>query len=146
LLAAPAVSAQQFVGYTPDVKACVASFAVESGFDLIAEGPDFTREGIAVDLTQISPAVIDVGGLQRLPPAFDPVISQIGGDGVRVQLRIELAAGVVVINSQREIAGGPVIIGAVLPHPGSRMGFEFGERLLNRFLMGTGQPFIAPDF
>jgi hypothetical protein len=50
-----------------------------------------------------------------------------------MELRIQLAAGVVVINGDHQILRGPVIVGLRFPNPGGSVRFEFTVRSsLNR--------------
>jgi hypothetical protein len=63
-----------------------------------------------------------------------------------VELRIELAAGVVVIHGYDQVAGGAVLIGSVLPHARRGMRFQFLQGFRHGFLVGFFQPSIAPEF
>ena len=87
--------------------------------------------------------MVDVGGLQRLPAAFRAVIGEVGGDQVGMQLRIEFAAGVVMIGGDHQIAGAAVFIQAAL-FPNARPGQELhlGCHFRQRLRMGVAQPGI----
>ena len=93
-------------------------------------------QGVAVDLGEVAALFVDVGGLQRLPAAFRTVVSEIGGDQVGMELRIDFPAGVVPIGGDHQIAGRAVFIRAVLPHPRPRQAFHLCDHFRQRLRVG----------
>jgi hypothetical protein len=63
---------------------------------------------------------------------------------VSVQLRIKLAAGVVVVDGERQVPGRPVLIGASLPHAAGRKSLGFFQGFCDGSAMCFDQPIIAP--
>ncbi len=118
LLAPLAVLAQQPCGNTPDLKTRVLASSVAPVFRFIAQAAYLARESVPVDLSKVGPALVDIGGLQRLPAALCAVLRHVSGYGVGVKQRIELAAGVVVVDGDHEIAGRTVFVGPLLTHTG----------------------------
>src|SRR5271154_6758545 len=112
-----------------DLEAGISSLRIALILNLVAEGANFTGKRVAIDLRKIGPAFVNLRRLQRLPAAFRSVVGQVRADGVGVQLWIELAAGVVVVNGERQVCGRPVPVGATLPYPASRVRLGFFQGL-----------------
>lgn len=104
LLAALAVLEQEVLGDATDLKTGVAPFGIAPGFDVIAQAAYLVSEVIAINLGEVGATLVDGVSLERLPAVFGGVPGEIGGDGMGVELGIELAAGVVVIDGDNEIA------------------------------------------
>ena len=62
---------------------------------------------------------------------------------MRVQLRIELSARVVVINRKRQVSSRPILIGARLPYAAGCIRLGFLECLADRLAMRLDQPVVA---
>src|SRR5262249_7873579 len=107
--------------------------------DLVPERADLTGEGVPVDFGEIGTPFVDGESLKGFPAVFGAVPSEIGGDGVDVELGIELTAGVVVVDGEDGIGRGAVVISAGAAHAGRGVGFEFGEGLSNCALVSIGQ-------
>ena len=108
---------------------------VVSVVDLVAEPAHCSRQGIAIDLREIRTPLVDLGGLERLPAAFGAVVREIACDGVCVELRVELATGVVLVDREDQVAGETVFIGALRADPRGSPGFEFVQRVVDRSLV-----------
>jgi hypothetical protein len=61
---------------------------------------------------------------------------------VGVELRIELAARVVVIDREDQIAGHPILVGPAQADPGSRRGLQLRQGLVDRSPMSLDQPVV----
>ena len=143
LAAALAVFFEEIIGDAADLESGIAALCVAPVFDVVAQLAYFARERIAVDLGEVGATFVDVGGLERLPAAFGTVPSQVGGNGVGVELGIEFAAGVVVVNGEHQVAGGAVVVGAILPDAGGGIGFQFLKGFADGLLVSFDQPIIA---
>ena len=93
--------------------------------NVVSEGAHLVGERIPVDLGQIRPLGIDVRRLERLPASLGPVVRQIAGHRMRVELRIELATGVVVIDGEHQVPREAILVGALDPHARRRRGLQF---------------------
>ena len=72
-------------------------------FNLIAQAGYFARQGVSVNLGQIFTLSVDVGGLQRLPSAFHGVIGQVARYQMGMKLRIQFAAGVMILTRDHHV-------------------------------------------
>ena len=91
--------------------------------NLIAELPHLARKGVAIDLCEVCAAFVDAGSLQRLPSSFRAVPRYVRSHRVRMKLRVEFAAGVVMVDRQSEVPGDSVRVRTALSH--SRCGQRF---------------------
>ncbi len=62
---------------------------------------------------------------------------------MRVQLRIKLTAGVVMVNGKRQVASRPVLIGAGLANTGGCIVLGFLQSFRNGSAMCLNQPIIG---
>src|SRR5439155_18613899 len=124
LPAAPAVFGEKFIGYPANLKSTIAALSVAAIIDLVTKIPHLAGKTIPVDFGEKSPALIDAGGLERLPTAFCAVVGQIGGNSMSVNLWIKFPAGVVMIDGEDEVSGHPVVIRPVLPNTSRGVGLE----------------------
>jgi hypothetical protein len=60
-----------------------------------------------------------------------------------MELRVQFAAGVMLVNGEHHIIGGSVVIGGALPDPSSRVRFEFAQGRRDCLGMGHSQSIIA---
>lgn len=129
---------QCFFGDSLDLKAAFLAM-VKAIHGLVPGRAHLTRQGVPVDLGEITALFIDVGGLQRFPAAFGAIVGQVGGDQMGMQLRIELPAGVMRVRGDNQVAGGAVFIGSLEAHPGGGQALHLGSHFPHRLVMGFGQ-------
>jgi hypothetical protein len=72
--------------------------------NVVPERAHLVGERIPIHFRQIRALRVDVRGLQRLPASLGPVVRQIAGHRMRVELRIEFATGVVVIDREHQVS------------------------------------------
>lgn len=116
-----AEASQQIVRQTCNLEAAVVTATVSLGFDFVAQAKHFARECIAIDLTDVCPPFVDSAGLECFPPTLRAIVREVRGYGVRVELRIQFAAGVVFVHCDCHVASDPIFIGAVLPNACGRV-------------------------
>jgi hypothetical protein len=73
------------------------------------------------------------------------VVREITGHRMRVQLRIELATGVVVIDGEDQVPCDAILVGAIHPHTRRRRRLQFLQGRLNSVLMRLHEPFIRSE-
>src|SRR5437016_8628745 len=99
-----------------NLETSVAAFCVTSIVNFISKRSHHSRESIAVNLRQIRSPFVDTRSLQCFPASLRSVVAEIGGNRMGVELRIKLAARVMLIDREDQIAGSPILVRAVLPH------------------------------
>jgi hypothetical protein len=83
-----AVLVEEVLRESCDLESLVTTTNIVTIFNLVAKGAYFASQGIAIDLGQVAATLVQTGSLQRLPTSFSPIESQIGSDGMSVELRI----------------------------------------------------------
>ena len=132
LLAALTVRAEQVLRDASNLKPQVTAPRIVPVVDVVPERAHPVGERIPVDLGQVRALGVDVRRLERLPASLGPVVGQIAGHRMRVELRIELATGVVVIDGEHQVPGDAILVGAVHPHARRRRGLQFLQGRLDR--------------
>lgn len=125
LLAALTVPAEQVLRDASNLKPHVTPPRIVPVVNVVPEPAHPVGERIPVDLGQVRALGIDVRRLQRLPPSLGPVVRQVAGHRMRVELRIELATGVVVVDREDQVTRDAILVGAVLAHTRRRQGLQF---------------------
>ena len=100
--------------------------------------------GRSGNLGQEVQVVIDMPGFQRLPPVLYRVMGHVEGDGVGVNLRVTLPAGVVLVNRHDQVPGRPTFIPPLPPDPRFGVLFNPSEGFLYRRSVSIEQPVILP--
>jgi hypothetical protein len=126
LLATLAVFGEELLGDAADLEAQVAPFGIRAVVDLVTEGTDVACQGVAVNLGEIGAAFIDRIGLQGFPALFGAVPGEIGSDGMGVELGIEFATRVVVVDGEKQITGGAVVVSAPATNARGSVRFQLG--------------------
>ena len=145
LLAALTVPAEQVLRDASNLKPHVTPPRIVPVVNVVPEPAHPVGERIPVDLGQVRALGIDVRRLQRLPPSLGPVVRQVAGHRMRVELRIELATGVVVVDGEDQVTRDAILVGAVLPHTRRRRGLQFLQGRLDRVVMCLHEPVIVSD-
>ena len=145
LLAALTVRAEQVLRDASNLKPHVTAPRIVPVVNVVPEPAHLVGERIPVDLGQVRALGVDVRRLQRLPASLGPVVRQIAGHRMRVELRIELATGVVVIDGEHQVPGDAILVGAVHPHTRRRRGLQFLQGRLDRVLMRLHEPVILAE-
>ncbi len=86
---------------TLDLEAFYQAFLIADGLDVIAQAPAFAGQLVLIDLAAVADGLEDVMGLQGQPAL--PIPGSIGHDEVGVQLRIELARGIVAKSCRTDV-------------------------------------------
>ncbi|MGC1163120.1 MAG: hypothetical protein WA881_13495 [Candidatus Sulfotelmatobacter sp.] len=86
--AALTVLVEEVLGESCDLESLVTTTNIVTVFNLVAKGAYFASQGIPVDLGQVAATLVQTGSLERLPTPFSAIVSEIGSDGMSVELRI----------------------------------------------------------
>jgi len=145
LLAPLTVRAEHILRDAPNLKPHVTAPRIVPVVDVVPEDAHLMGERIPVDLSQIRPLRVNVRRLERFPASLGPVVRQIAGYRMRVELGIKLTTGVVVIDGEHQVPRAAILVRPIEADARRRRGLELPQGDVNRVLMRLHEPVIRAE-
>src|SRR5712692_6865490 len=143
--AALTVLLQEVLGESYDLESLVTTTNIVTVFNLVTKGTHFAREDVAIDLGQIAAPLVQTRRLQCFPTTFGAIVGKIGSDGMSVELRVQLSAGVVGVCGHNPVSGCSIFVQASEANPSRRVFLCFFQGLAHSGFVRGDQSLITAN-